>query len=76
MWKRRKHELPGRVIAEITDPVDPEALVGGWEVGFEGLHVEGCLRNQDLELEGASGNANEYIVDDDTMAQTFVPADL
>lgn len=59
MWKRKKHEQPGRVIGETTDPVGLVAPVGGWEVGFEALHVEECLRNQDLALEGASGNASD-----------------
>lgn len=76
MWRRRKHELPGRVTAEITDPVDLEALVGGWEVGFEGLHVEECPRSQDLELEGGSGSASEFIADVDVVVQTLFPADL
>lgn len=76
MWRKRKHELPGRVTAEITDHVDLEALVGGWEVGFEGLHVEECPRSQDLELEGGSGNASECIMDVDMVAQTLFPADL
>lgn len=71
MWKRRKQELPGRVTAEITDHADLEALAGGWEVGFEGLHVEECPRSQDLELEGGSGNASECIVDVDTVVQTL-----
>lgn len=57
--------------AEITDPVDLEALVGGWEVGFEGLHVEECPRSQDLELEGGSGSASEFIADVDVVVQTL-----
>lgn len=38
--------------------------------------MEECPRSQDLELEGGSGNASEYITDVDMVAKTLFPTDL
>lgn len=38
--------------------------------------MEECPRSPDLELEGGSGNASEFIADVDVVAQTVFPADL